>query len=122
MIIPRTFIRGWTSRVAASSFAISSRNAPGEITPDLVAAALTPRTRLAALASCNFLHRLIASTWTPSASFCTSAACLFSLDAIQTLGAAPLSVAHVDFLSADAHKWMLGPMAIGIVFVKKEHF
>jgi selenocysteine lyase/cysteine desulfurase len=31
-------------------------------------------------------------------------------------------VDHVDFLSADAHKWMLGPMAIGIVFVRREHF
>jgi cysteine desulfurase/selenocysteine lyase len=49
---------------------------------------------------------------------------LFSLDAIQTLGAFPLDVAraHVDFLSADAHKWMLGPLAIGIVYVKRERF
>jgi len=47
---------------------------------------------------------------------------LFSLDAIQTIGASPLSVEQVDFLSADAHKWMLGPLAIGIVFVKKERF
>jgi selenocysteine lyase/cysteine desulfurase len=28
----------------------------------------------------------------------------------------------VDFLSADAHKWMLGPMAIGIVYVAKRNF
>jgi selenocysteine lyase/cysteine desulfurase len=27
-----------------------------------------------------------------------------------------------DFLSADAHKWMLGPMAIGIVYVARQHF
>jgi selenocysteine lyase/cysteine desulfurase len=49
---------------------------------------------------------------------------LFSLDAIQTLGAFPLDVerAHVDFLSADAHKWMLGPLAIGIVYVRRAHF
>ena len=47
---------------------------------------------------------------------------LFSLDAIQTLGAFPLSVEYVDFLSADAHKWMLGPLAIGIVYVKRRHF
>ncbi len=45
---------------------------------------------------------------------------LFSVDAIQTLGAFPLSVEHVDFLSADAHKWMLGPMATGIVYVAKK--
>ncbi|HWB58101.1 MAG TPA: aminotransferase class V-fold PLP-dependent enzyme, partial [Chthoniobacteraceae bacterium] len=47
---------------------------------------------------------------------------LFSLDAIQTLGAFPTTVEHVDFLSADAHKWMLGPLSIGIVYVKKQHF
>lgn len=49
---------------------------------------------------------------------------LFSLDAIQTLGAFALDVekAHVDFLSADAHKWMLGPLAIGIVYVRRAHF
>ncbi len=93
----------------------------GEITPDLIAAALTPRTRLAALASCNFLtgYRIDVDA---IGRLLHDRGVLFSLDAIQTLGAAPLSVAHVDFLSADAHKWMLGPMAIGIVFVKKEHF
>jgi selenocysteine lyase/cysteine desulfurase len=31
-------------------------------------------------------------------------------------------VEYVDFLSADAHKWMLGPLAIGIVYVRKECF
>jgi selenocysteine lyase/cysteine desulfurase len=32
-----------------------------------------------------------------------------------------MSVEHVDFLSADSHKWLLGPMAAGIVYVKREH-
>ncbi len=45
---------------------------------------------------------------------------LFCLDAIQTLGAFDTSVEHVDFLSADAHKWMLGPMAAGIFYVRDE--
>jgi selenocysteine lyase/cysteine desulfurase len=44
------------------------------------------------------------------------------LDAIQTVGAAPLNVENVDFLSADAHKWMLGPLAIGIVYVARRNF
>jgi selenocysteine lyase/cysteine desulfurase len=94
---------------------------PGEITPALIEAALTPRTRLAALASCNFLsgYRIDVDA---IGRLLRERGVLFSLDAIQTLGAAPLSVDHVDFLSADAHKWMLGPMAIGIVFVRKEHF
>ncbi len=95
--------------------------APGAITPELVEAALTPRTRLVALASCHFLsgYRLDVDG---IGQRLQARGVLFSLDAIQTLGAFPLSVKYVDFLSADAHKWMLGPMAIGIVFVKKERF
>jgi selenocysteine lyase/cysteine desulfurase len=94
---------------------------PGEITPELVEAALTDRTRLVALASCNFLsgYRIDVDA---IGRRLRKHGVLFSLDAIQTLGAAPLRVDHVDFLSADAHKWMLGPMAIGIVFVRREHF
>jgi len=45
---------------------------------------------------------------------------LFCLDAIQTLGAHPVSVRHVDFLAADAHKWLLGPQGIAILWVRKE--
>ncbi len=96
---------------------------PGEITPELVAAALTPRTRLVALASCHFFSGYRIDVETIGA-LLHERGVLFSLDAIQTLGAFPLDVekAHVDFLSADAHKWMLGPLAIGIVYVKRAHF
>lgn len=94
---------------------------PGRITPELVEAALTPRTRLLALASCHFL-----SGWRIDVSaigrLAHSRGVLFSLDAIQTLGAFPVDVADVDFLSADAHKWMLGPLAIGIVYVARQNF
>lgn len=45
---------------------------------------------------------------------------LFCLDAIQTFGAHPLSVRHVDFLAADAHKWLLGPQGIAILMVRRE--
>jgi cysteine desulfurase/selenocysteine lyase len=97
--------------------------APGEITPELVAAALTPRTRLVALASCHFFSGYRIDVEAVGAVL-HARGILFSLDAIQTLGAFPLDVerAHVDFLSSDAHKWMLGPLAIGIVYVKRAHF
>ena len=94
---------------------------PGEIVPELIAAALTPRTRLVALASCHFLTGFRIDV-DAIGRLLKERGVLFSLDAIQTIGAFPLSVEHVDFLSADAHKWMLGPMAIGIVYVKKERF
>jgi len=94
---------------------------PGAITPELVASSITSRTRLVALASCHFLtgYRIDVDA---IGQLLHERGILFSLDGIQTIGAFPLSVRHVDFLSADAHKWMLGPMAIGIVYVKKEHF
>lgn len=93
----------------------------GQITPEVVEAALTPRTKLVALASCHFLtgHRLDVDG---VGQMLHARGILFSLDAIQTLGAFPCRVDHVDFLSADAHKWLLGPLAAGVVYVKEEHF
>ncbi len=96
-------------------------DALGRITVDNVAAALTDRTRLVALASCHFL-----TGWRIDidaiGQLVHERGALFSLDAIQTLGAFPTRVDQVDLLSADAHKWMLGPLAIGIVYVAREHF
>jgi cysteine desulfurase/selenocysteine lyase len=95
----------------------------GEITPELIAAALTPKTKLVALASAHFFngYRIDIEA---IGRLLHDRGILFSLDAIQTLGAFPIDVekAHVDFLSADAHKWMLGPLAIGIVYVRRCHF
>lgn len=93
----------------------------GKITPELVESLLTPRTRLVALASAHFL-----TGWRIDIGaigrLLRSRGILFSLDAIQTLGAFPTPAEDVDFLSADAHKWMLGPLAVGIVYVAERNF
>lgn len=93
----------------------------GKITPECVEAALTPSTRLVALASCHFQ-----TGWRidiPAiGALLRKRGILFSLDAIQTLGAFPTPASEVDFLSADAHKWLLGPLAAGIVYVARERF
>jgi selenocysteine lyase/cysteine desulfurase len=93
----------------------------GEITPDLVLKALTPKTRLVALASCHFLtgFRLDYETIGEELS---RRGILFCLDAIQSLGATTIDVRNVDFLAADSHKWMLGPLGAGVVYVKRRHF
>jgi selenocysteine lyase/cysteine desulfurase len=93
----------------------------GEITPELVEAALTSRTRLVALASAHYFtgYRINVAT---IGSMLHGRGILFAVDAIQTLGAFPFDSMHVDFLSADAHKWLLGPCAIGLVMVKRQHF
>ena len=93
----------------------------GEITPDLVFKSLSPRTKLVALASCHYLsgYRLDFETIGEELS---RRGVLFCLDAIQSLGATPVDVRHVDFLAADSHKWMLGPLGAGIFYVKRKHF
>ena len=91
----------------------------GQITPELVAENLTDQTRLVALASCHFV-----SGWRIDhdaiGRILREREVLFCLDAIQTLGAFPTTVEHVDFLAADAHKWLLGPCAAGIFYVRRE--
>jgi selenocysteine lyase/cysteine desulfurase len=51
--------------------------------------------------------------------FCADKGIFFIVDAIQALGAVEVDVkeCHVDFLSADSHKWLLGPQGIGIAYL-----
>lgn len=51
-------------------------------------------------------------------SACRERGVLFFVDAIQQLGALPINVAscHIDFLSADAHKWLLAPEGIAVFY------
>ncbi len=77
------------------------------------------RTRLVAISSAHFV-----TGWRTNIDaigrHLRSRHILFCVDAIQSLGAFPLTVEHVDFLAADAHKWLLGPCAAGILFVKRD--
>ena len=93
----------------------------GELTVEAVERTLTPKTKLVALASSSFISGFRIDI-TAIGKLLRERGILFCLDAIQTLGAFPTTVEHVDFLSADAHKWLLGPVAIGVVYVKKELF
>lgn len=93
----------------------------GKLTPELIFSALTPRTKLVALASCHFLsgYRLDYKT---IGTELKKRGILFCLDGIQSLGATRLDCQYFDFLSADSHKWMLGPLGAGFFYVKQEHF
>jgi cysteine desulfurase / selenocysteine lyase len=54
--------------------------------------------------------------------YCRESGTLLCVDAIQSLGVLPLDVQsmNVDFLSADGHKWLLGPEGAGIFYCRKE--
>jgi selenocysteine lyase/cysteine desulfurase len=91
----------------------------GVIRPQDVMGQVDENTRLVALASCHFIsgyrleHQAIGK-------FLRERGILFCLDAIQTLGAFPTTVEHVDFLAADAHKWLLGPCGAGLLYVRRD--
>jgi cysteine desulfurase/selenocysteine lyase len=91
----------------------------GVIRPMDVMGQVDENTKLVALASCHFIsgfrleHQAIGK-------FLRERGILFCLDAIQTLGAFPTTVENVDFLAADAHKWLLGPCGAGILYVRRE--
>lgn len=91
----------------------------GVIRPRDVMGQVDENTRLVALASCHFIsgyrleHEVIGK-------YLRDRGILFCLDGIQTLGAFPTTVEQVDFLAADAHKWLLGPCGAGILYVRRE--
>src|SRR6059036_1618967 len=95
-------------------------NAPelGRIRPMDVVGQVDEQTRLVALASCHFVsgYRIDLNAIGQALH---QRNILFCVDAIQTLGAFPTTAEHIDFLAADAHKWLLGPCAAGIFFVRK---
>ncbi|MCY2951234.1 MAG: aminotransferase class V-fold PLP-dependent enzyme [Planctomycetota bacterium] len=80
-----------------------------------------PRTRLVALSHVEFAsgqrHDLAAV-----GRVCREKGKLFCVDAIQSVGVLPVDVVGmgIDFLSADGHKWMLGPEGAGIFYCRKE--
>ncbi len=55
------------------------------------------------------------------ASVCHDAGALLCADVIQGLGVVPadLEAWGVDFAMADAHKWLLGPLGIGVLYVRR---
>jgi len=80
-----------------------------------------PRTKLVSLSHVEFAsgqrHDLAAV-----GRFCRENGKLLCVDAIQSLGIIPVDVQamKIDFLSADGHKWLLGPEGAGIFYCRRE--
>ncbi len=91
----------------------------GRIRPIDILGQVDESTRLVALTSCHYI-----SGWRVELNaigrLLHERRILFAVDGIQTLGAFPTPIDHVDFLAADAHKWLLGPLAAGILYVRKD--
>jgi selenocysteine lyase/cysteine desulfurase len=87
----------------------------------ILKAAGHPRTRLVSLSHVEYAsgqrHDLGAI-----GSFCRERGILFCVDAIQSMGALPIDVGamKIDYLSADGHKWLLGPEGAGVFYCRRE--
>jgi selenocysteine lyase/cysteine desulfurase len=103
---------------------------PEEIQPDgsrvvptdkLLEAASDERCRLVALSHVEYAsgqrHDLARI-----GQFCRENRKLLCVDAIQSCGAIPVDVQamNIDYLSADGHKWMLGPEGAGFFYCRRE--
>ena len=92
---------------------------PGEeIRWETLRPVMTAKTRLVSLATAHYL-----SGQQPELAVIgpelKARGILLCLDAIQTLGVLPTAWEEADFLAADAHKWMLGPVGAGVFMVRR---
>ena len=83
--------------------------------------AADPRTRLVSLSHVEFASGQRHDIARIGA-YCREHHKLFNVDAIQTIGVLPVDVQgmHIDYLSADGHKWMLGPEGAGFFYCRRE--
>jgi len=93
---------------------------PGDVEQALIDAS-DNRTRLLSISSVEYASGLKIDI-EKLGQLCHRKGIAFCVDAIQGLGAFPHDVksAHIDFLSADGHKWLLGPEGIGIFYCSPE--
>jgi cysteine desulfurase/selenocysteine lyase len=98
---------------------IPSRN--GRIYIEDIEQLMDSRTRLLAISSVQFSNGFKIDLKRVG-ELCQKKEVLFCVDTIQSLGVIPMDVRayHIDFLSADGHKWLLGPEGVGIFYGRKE--
>jgi cysteine desulfurase family protein len=94
-------------------------DAAGRIKPVDVRSALTPETRLVALAHVSNVTGTI-QPLSEVGRIVRSHGALFLVDAAQSLGHLPFTVADLqcDMLAAPGHKGLLGPLGTGILYVR----
>lgn len=83
--------------------------------------AVDARTRLVSVSSVQYASGLRLDLARLGA-YCRGRGLAFCVDAIQGLGAIPHDVqaSGIDFLMADAHKWLLGPEGIAVFYCRPE--
>jgi cysteine desulfurase/selenocysteine lyase len=106
------------TQVPEETDASGARHVPIE---KILEAAADPKTKLVTISHVQFAsgQRMDVAR---IGEFCRGHGKLLCVDAIQTLGVLPVDVAamKIDYLSADGHKWLLGPEGAGIFYCRRE--
>lgn len=91
------------------------------VSVDDVRAAINDRTRVLTASAVEFTSGF-RNDLDALGELCRERGVFFFVDAIQALGAFPIDVQRtpIDALSADGHKWMLGPEGAGFGYVRRE--
>jgi cysteine desulfurase / selenocysteine lyase len=90
-------------------------------TEKILAAASDPRCKMVSLSHVEYASGQRHDLQTIG-QFCRENGRLFCVDVIQSLGVVPIDVKTmgIDYLSADGHKWLLGPEGAGIFYCRRE--
>jgi selenocysteine lyase/cysteine desulfurase len=97
------------------------RSDDGMLTPDMIARAITPRTKLIALSAVQFLTGYRADC-AAIGELCRSRGIVFAVDGIQAVGAVRIDVQEmkIDALAAGGQKWQGAPHGTGFLYVTEE--
>jgi selenocysteine lyase/cysteine desulfurase len=93
----------------------------GRIPLDRLVELIDERTRLVTVSSVQFGSGY-RTDLAALGNACQARGVLLCVDAIQSLGCVPIDVRamKIDFLSADGHKWLLGPEGAGLFYCRHE--
>lgn len=93
----------------------------GAVNSDDILASVRPETRLISISAVQFLSGYRANL-KRIGEFCRENGIIFSVDAIQALGALPVDVKEckIDFLSSGTQKWLLGLMGLSFIYITEE--
>jgi len=95
----------------------------GEIHIEDIERLISKRTRLLSISFVEFSNGF-RNDLQAIGDICRRENIIFSVDSIQGLGALPLDVqkCHIDFLSNGGHKWLMGTMGAGFMYIAAQLF
>lgn len=96
------------------------RHRDGSITVEDVMRLVDGKTRMVSLSSVNFVSGYRVDLGSIGKAL-AERGILFCVDGVQSLGAFPMDISRVDFVASSAHKWLLGPLGIGILYIKSRN-